>query len=601
MRSEACVMLKFIRSLPLTAKLAAIIVGINLISVAGLASYTWKNESASMLKIAKVGWSKDTAQFATLAAGGVKWGKADAVAETYALYRDDAALNLVQFAAYNAELKLIDSWNRESIEGLPTAEALAANAAARPEKLTVNETALDAGLVTMVSPLPLDKSGKVTGYVATTWSAETILAEARQKALITLVLQATTIFVAIIAFILSMRRLVGRPLNVLSNRITTLQAGDLHTPVVYQQNGDEIGFLARALEGFRKDAIETLEQRRIAEEQQVTISNERARNAALTEASAATQALVMQKVGQALELLANGDLNAKLDNLGPDFEKLRVDFNLMVDSIADAISQIKNTSLAVESGAGELADQAEQLARRTEQQAAALEETAAALDEVTSTVRNSSGNAAQTGSMVSEAKAEASLSAQVVRKAIGAMDRIQQSSSQIGQIIGVIDEIAFQTNLLALNAGVEAARAGEAGKGFAVVAQEVRELAQRSANAAKEIKQLINISNTEVSGGVALVNQTGDALLKIEDQIARINDGIIDIVESYRQQSSGLQEINSAINSMDQTTQQNAAMVEETTAACHELLSQSRVMQGAADRFRLQPNQYMQGSTRRVA
>jgi methyl-accepting chemotaxis protein len=594
-------MLKFIRSLPLTAKLAAIIVGINLISVAGLASYTWMNESASMLKIAKVGWSKDTAQFATLAAGGVKWGKADAVAETYALYRDDAALNLVQFAAYNAELKLIDSWNRESIEGLPTAEALAANAAARPEKLTVNETALDAGLVTMVSPLPLDKSGKVTGYVATTWSAETILAEARQKALITLVLQATTIFVAIIAFILSMRRLVGRPLNVLSNRITTLQAGDLHTPVVYQQNGDEIGFLARALEGFRKDAIETLEQRRIAEEQQVTISNERARNAALTEASAATQALVMQKVGQALELLANGDLNAKLDNLGPDFEKLRVDFNLMVDSIAGAISQIKNTSLAVESGAGELADQAEQLARRTEQQAAALEETAAALDEVTSTVRNSSGNAAQTGSMVSEAKAEASLSAQVVRKAIGAMDRIQQSSSQIGQIIGVIDEIAFQTNLLALNAGVEAARAGEAGKGFAVVAQEVRELAQRSANAAKEIKQLINISNTEVSGGVALVNQTGDALLKIEDQIARINDGIIDIVESYRQQSSGLQEINSAINSMDQTTQQNAAMVEETTAACHELLSQSRVMQGAADRFRLQPNQYMQGSTRRVA
>ena len=514
MRSEACVMLKFIRSLPLTAKLAAIIVGINLISVAGLASYTWMNESASMLKIAKVGWSKDTAQFATLAAGGVKWGKADAVAETYALYRDDAALNLVQFAAYNAELKLIDSWNRESIEGLPTAEALAANAAARPEKLTVNETALDAGLVTMVSPLPLDKSGKVTGYVATTWSAETILAEARQKALITLVLQATTIFVAIIAFILSMRRLGGRPLNVLCKRITTWRAGELLVDAIYQQNGDEIGFLARALEGFRKDAIETLEQRRIAEEQQVTISNERARNAALTEASAATQALVMQKVGQALELLANGDLNAKLDNLGPDFEKLRVDFNLMVDSIAGAISQIKNTSLAVESGAGELADQAEQLARRTEQQAAALEETAAALDEVTSTVRNSSGNAAQTGSMVSEAKAEASLSAQVVRKAIGAMDRIQQSSSQIGQIIGVIDEIAFQTNLLALNAGVEAARAGEAGKGFAVVAQEVRELAQRSANAAKEIKQLINISNTEVSGGVALVNQTGDALLK---------------------------------------------------------------------------------------
>jgi methyl-accepting chemotaxis protein len=594
-------MLTFIKSLPLTAKLAALIVGINLAGMAGLATYTWRSESTSMLNMAKIGWSKDTAQFATLAAGGVKWGKADAVAETYALYRDDAGLNLVQFSAYNAELKLIDSWNRQGIEGLPTAEALAKDVAARPDKLTVDEAALDAGLLTLVTPLPLDKNGKVTGYVATTWSAETILAEARRKALIALGLQASAIFIAIIAFILSMRRLVGQPLHVLSHRITALQAGDLHTPVVYQQNGDEIGFLARALEGFRNDAIATLEQQRIAEEQQITISNERSRNAALTEASAATQRLIMQKVGQALEMLAKGDLNAKLDDLGPDFEKLRLDFNLMVDSVAEAISEIKIASIAVETGAGQLADQTEQLARRTEQQAAALEETAAALDEVTTTVRTSSHNAEQTGSMISEAKTEAHLSAQVVRKAIGAMDRIQNSSSQIGQIIGVIDEIAFQTNLLALNAGVEAARAGEAGKGFAVVAQEVRELAQRSANAAKEIKHLIGVSNTEVSGGVALVNQTGDALLKIEDQISRINDGIVSIVESYRQQSSGLQEINGAINNMDHTTQQNAAMVEETSAACHDLLSQSRVMQGSADRFRLEQTYSARGPARRVA
>jgi methyl-accepting chemotaxis protein len=594
-------MLKFIRSLPLTAKLAALIVGINLVGMIGLATYTWHSESTSMLNIAKVGWSKDTAQFATLASGGVKWGKADAVAETYALYRDDAALNLVQFSAYNAELKLIDSWNRNGIDGLPSAEALAKDVATRPDKIMVDQAAFASGLITVVSPLPVDKAGKVTGYVATTWNAAAILAEARQKALIALCLQASGIVIAMIAFILSMRRLVGKPLNVLSHRISALQAGDLHTPVVYQQNGDEIGFLARALEGFRNDAIATLEQQRLAEEQQVAINTERARNVALTESSAATQRLVMQKVGRALEMLAKGELNARLDDLGPDFEKLRIDFNLMVESISDAISQIKISSVAVETGAGQLTDQAEQLARRTEQQAAALEETAAALDEVTGTVHNSSRNAQQTGGLVSEAKAEANHSAQVVRKAIGAMDRIQNSSSQISQIIGVIDEIAFQTNLLALNAGVEAARAGEAGKGFAVVAQEVRELAQRSANAAKEIKQLIGVSNTEVSGGVALVNQTGDALLKIEDQISRINDGIVSIVESYRQQSAGLQEINTAINSMDQTTQQNAAMVEETSAACHDLLSQSRVLQGAADRFRLELAHSASGSARRVA
>jgi methyl-accepting chemotaxis protein len=259
----------------------------------------------------------------------------------------------------------------------------------------------------------------------------------------------------------------------------------------------------------------------------------------------------------------------------------------MVDSVTVAISSIKTASVAVESGAGELAEQTQQLAKRTEQQAATLEETAAALDEVTVTVKTSSRKAEQAGQMVGAAKAEARESAEVVRRAIGAMDRIQNSSSQIGQIISVIDEIAFQTNLLALNAGVEAARAGEAGKGFAVVAQEVRELAQRSANAAKEIKQLVAVSNAEVAGGVNLVNETGEALLKIEDRIGTITETIMSMVASYQEQSNGLQEINQAINGMDQATQQNAAMVEETSAACHELLNQSRVLQQAADRFDL--------------
>ncbi|MFY8100076.1 MAG: methyl-accepting chemotaxis protein, partial [Allorhizobium sp.] len=250
-------------------------------------------------------------------------------------------------------------------------------------------------------------------------------------------------------------------------------------------------------------------------------------------------------------------------------------------------SSIKTASLAVENGAGELASQAEQLAKRTEQQAASLEETAAALDEVASTVETSSKGADHAGRMVNEAKTEARESAEVVRRAIGAMDRIQSSSSQIGQIIGVIDEIAFQTNLLALNAGVEAARAGEAGKGFAVVAQEVRELAQRSANAAKEIKQLVATSNAEVAGGVSLVNETGTALLKIEERIGNIAETIVAIASSYREQSSGLKEINHAINDMDQATQRNAAMVEETSAACHDLLNQSRLLQEAAGRFSL--------------
>jgi methyl-accepting chemotaxis protein len=257
----------------------------------------------------------------------------------------------------------------------------------------------------------------------------------------------------------------------------------------------------------------------------------------------------------------------------------------MVEAVAAALTEIKEASHAVEDRSSELANAADQLAKRTEQQAASLEQTAAALDEVTTTVRASSQKAETAGQLVEEAQKGAHSSATVVRNAIGAMDRIQTSSSQIGHIIGVIDEIAFQTNLLALNAGVEAARAGEAGKGFAVVAQEVRELAQRSAQAAKEIKGLVNASNQEVAAGVGLVNDTGDALLKIGDQINRISDSIVSIVHSSREQATGLQEINGAINQMDQTTQQNAAMVEETNAACQELLSQGRLLLNSASRF----------------
>jgi methyl-accepting chemotaxis protein len=372
---------------------------------------------------------------------------------------------------------------------------------------------------------------------------------------------------------------------VISERISALQKGDLVSPVTYRENGDEIGFLARALEVFRHEAIAKVEREQAAAEQSASLDAERARNAMLTEEASNTQRLVMHALENALEQLAAGDFSIHLADVGPEFDKLRQDFNNMVDAVAAALTEIKTASVAVETGSSELATSADQLARRTEQQAAALEQTAAALDEVTTTVRTSSQRAENAGQLVEETKRSAHVSATVVRDAIGAMDRIQTSSSQIGRIIGVIDEIAFQTNLLALNAGVEAARAGEAGKGFAVVAQEVRELAQRSANAAKEIKNLINVSGQEVAAGVGLVNETGDALLKIEEQINRISDSIASIVQSYREQATGLQEINSAINQMDQTTQQNAAMVEETNAACHELLSQGRLLQDSAGRF----------------
>jgi methyl-accepting chemotaxis protein len=241
----------------------------------------------------------------------------------------------------------------------------------------------------------------------------------------------------------------------------------------------------------------------------------------------------------------------------------------------------------MQSGAGEISSAADDLSRRTEQQAATLEETAAALDEITVTVRKTAEGAKQARDVVSRTRENAEHSGTIVRQAVAAMGSIEQSSRQIGQIIGVIDEIAFQTNLLALNAGVEAARAGDAGRGFAVVASEVRALAQRSAEAAKEIKALISTSGEHVSAGVRLVSDTGGALGQMVDQVAEIDAVVTAIAASAGEQATGLVEVNTAINQMDQVTQQNAAMVEQSTAASHALAQEAEELSRLTGRFQI--------------
>ena len=241
----------------------------------------------------------------------------------------------------------------------------------------------------------------------------------------------------------------------------------------------------------------------------------------------------------------------------------------------------------IRSGAGEISQAADDLSRRTEQQAASLEETAAALDQITATVRKTASGAKQCSDVVLAARGDAEKSGEIVRDAVGAMSAIEQSSTQISQIIGVIDEIAFQTNLLALNAGVEAARAGDAGRGFAVVASEVRARAQRSADAAKEIKTLISSSGTQVGAGVSLVGQTGEALNRIVERVAEIDGLVSEISASAQEQATGLQQVNTAVNQMDQVTQQNAAMVEEATAAASQLKSESGKLARLVGRFQV--------------
>jgi methyl-accepting chemotaxis protein len=304
------------------------------------------------------------------------------------------------------------------------------------------------------------------------------------------------------------------------------------------------------------------------------------------QAAHARQEQAMAAIGAGLSAVAAGDLMARIDGDFPsEYARLQTDFNAAIASLAEAMGAIIGATRSIDGATAEIAQAADDLSRRTEQQAASLEETAAALDELTATVKRTAEGAKEARDVVGAARTDAEASGQVVGEAVAAMGQIEQSSAQISQIIGVIDEIAFQTNLLALNAGVEAARAGDAGRGFAVVASEVRALAQRSAEAAKEIKALISASTEQVAQGVGLVGKTGDALQRIVSQVGRITGLVSEIAASAQEQATGLQEVNTAVNQMDQMTQQNAAMVEESTAASQALAQDAGELTRLISRF----------------
>ena len=256
-----------------------------------------------------------------------------------------------------------------------------------------------------------------------------------------------------------------------------------------------------------------------------------------------------------------------------------------VDSLAAAISDVHRSANSVLSGSSEIRSASDDLARRNEQQAASLEETAAAMNQVTDGVKETARSAGEVQKSITEAHEEASEGGAVVARAVEAMAGIERSAQEISQIIGVIDGIAFQTNLLALNAGVEAARAGDAGKGFAVVANEVRALAQRSADAAKDIKALISTSTVQVGSGVTLVGETGTLLGRIVTRVGEINEVIGDIATNADQQASNLDMVNSAVGEMDRVTQKNAAMVEQSTAAARSLADEARQLADIVARF----------------
>jgi methyl-accepting chemotaxis protein len=393
-----------------------------------------------------------------------------------------------------------------------------------------------------------------------------------------------------LAFAPMIARSITRPIGRLNAAMRRIADGDLALTVPELDRGDEVGAMAGALMALRESSVRarTLETEAAAQRQ--ATEAERAEVQAAQQAAAAEQARVVEQLADGLAQLAEGNLTFRLANVFPEaYEKLRGDFNSAMQELEDAMALIASNAITLQSGSNEISQAADDLSQRTENQAAALEQTAAALGEITATVGRTAEGAKQATAVVARTKVDAEQSGEVVSKAVAAMGSIEHSANQVAQIIGVIDEIAFQTNLLALNAGVEAARAGEAGRGFAVVASEVRALAQRSAEAAREIKTLIATSAQQVGTGVQLVGETGQALVRILSQMGEITAVVGSIASSAQDQTLGLQEVNTAISQMDQVTQQNAAMVEHSTTASHELAATAEDLTRLTARFRLAP------------
>ncbi|RWX76869.1 methyl-accepting chemotaxis protein [Neorhizobium lilium] len=412
------------------------------------------------------------------------------------------------------------------------------------------------------------------------------------------------------------RRQLSQPILDLTSSMKKIAEGNYDTDVLSAGRQDEIGDMAAAMEIFKTNGLEVA--RMNASDLALRTKSDDLQKRMSAVVAAAAEGDFTGRIGKqwgeetldafarnvdhlmgsvdagisetrrVVESLADGNL---MDSMNGQFKgtfaELQQNVNSAMETLRSTMRNVRQATSSMNGSTNELSMATNDLSKRTEQQAAALEQTSAALDQITAVVKTSTERAQEATIMVGEANQSAVQSGEVVRNAVAAMGRIEQASREIAQITNVIDEIAFQTNLLALNAGVEAARAGEAGKGFAVVAQEVRELAQRSASAAKDIKGLISKSGEEVAGGVAFVQKTGEALAEIETRVLRINDHIHSIAVASREQATGLGEVNSAVNQMDQVTQQNAAMVEETSAATSKLASEANSLFDLISHFQI--------------
>jgi methyl-accepting chemotaxis protein len=523
-----------------------------------------------------------TASAAASSGAALRFGNVDALEELLARVLDTADGAALRAVALNARGETLVDLGSAEEDATSTLQALAQAAMRSGEVQMAGD-----GFLRAVPSFAGSDTTSAVGAVAIIWTPALSRASAWSSLLANLAVSALLLVVLLFGAGRLVRALVSQPIAVLAEEIATLKRGHYDAEMPFTDRGDEIGRIARNLSDLQAqlaDAAGGAEARARIEH---------------------AQERVVERLAIALQTVAGGDLTQRIDTaFDPQYEPLRKSFNETVATFVRVIEQMARNADTIRTSAEDIAQSSNDLSSRTENQAASLEETAAALNMITSNVESAAVSAQDVERIVVDARTRATESAEVVKKTVDAMSRIEESSKQISRITSVIDEIAFQTNLLALNAGVEAARAGDAGRGFSVVANEVRALAQRSSDAANEIKGLISESSSYVEQGVDLVASAGQELSAITESVSTISDHVEGISSSAREQSASLAEVNTGVAQLDRVTQQNAAMVSQANDAGRTLRDEANAMAESIAIFKLPHGTIalgMDGDVRRLA